>query len=132
MFSFAHVCSAEITKVTSAATGKFCQDSLLDPSNTTTNSPMYKCWPEPLKIWIGATSPALSSLWPRNDTFLRLYFPGLSLATPFNQIYSGLWGYNSCLACAAIGGMFLALTWQTHLLAMACGRYLVGSHLPLE
>ncbi|NXH02711.1 UT2 protein, partial [Loxia leucoptera] len=48
---------------------------------------------------------------------------GLSLATPFNQIYSGLWGYNSCLACAAIGGMFLALTWQTHLLAMACALF---------
>ncbi|CAN8219945.1 unnamed protein product, partial [Coccothraustes coccothraustes] len=48
---------------------------------------------------------------------------GLSLATPFNQIYSGLWGYNSCLSCAAIGGMFLALTWQTHLLAMACALF---------
>ncbi|NXO66300.1 UT2 protein, partial [Phainopepla nitens] len=48
---------------------------------------------------------------------------GLSLATPFNQIYSGLWGYNSSLSCAAIGGMFLALTWQTHLLAMACALF---------
>uniref|UniRef100_A0A8C5X2J4 Urea transporter n=1 Tax=Malurus cyaneus samueli TaxID=2593467 RepID=A0A8C5X2J4_9PASS len=48
---------------------------------------------------------------------------GLSLATPFSQIYSGLWGYNSCLSCAAIGGMFLALTWQTHLLAMACALF---------
>uniref|UniRef100_A0A8C3NVH9 Urea transporter n=1 Tax=Cyanoderma ruficeps TaxID=181631 RepID=A0A8C3NVH9_9PASS len=48
---------------------------------------------------------------------------GLSLATPFNQIYLGLWGYNSCLSCAAIGGMFLALTWQTHLLAMACALF---------
>ncbi|NXA99703.1 UT2 protein, partial [Cnemophilus loriae] len=48
---------------------------------------------------------------------------GLSLATPFYQIYSGLWGYNSSLSCAAIGGMFLALTWQTHLLAMACALF---------
>ncbi|NXC86782.1 UT2 protein, partial [Cercotrichas coryphoeus] len=48
---------------------------------------------------------------------------GLSLATPFNQIYLGLWGYNSSLSCAAIGGMFLALTWQTHLLAMACALF---------
>ncbi|KAF2986344.1 hypothetical protein EK904_005053 [Melospiza melodia maxima] len=48
---------------------------------------------------------------------------GLSLATPFSQIYSGLWGYNSSLSCAAIGGMFLALTWQTHLLAMACALF---------
>ncbi|NXL13700.1 UT2 protein, partial [Setophaga kirtlandii] len=48
---------------------------------------------------------------------------GLSLATPFSQIYLGLWGYNSSLSCAAIGGMFLALTWQTHLLAMACALF---------
>ncbi|NXU18142.1 UT2 protein, partial [Pardalotus punctatus] len=48
---------------------------------------------------------------------------GLSLATPFSQIYSGLWGYNSCLSCAALGGMFLALTWQAHLLAMACALF---------
>uniref|UniRef100_A0A8C3UQ99 Urea transporter n=2 Tax=Catharus ustulatus TaxID=91951 RepID=A0A8C3UQ99_CATUS len=48
---------------------------------------------------------------------------GLSLATPFNQIYLGLWGYNSSLSCAAIGGMFLALTWQSHLLAMACALF---------
>ncbi|NXM03907.1 UT2 protein, partial [Tyrannus savana] len=48
---------------------------------------------------------------------------GLSLATPFSQIYSGLWGYNSSLSCVAVGGMFYALTWQTHLLAIACGKY---------
>ncbi|NXE93812.1 UT2 protein, partial [Menura novaehollandiae] len=48
---------------------------------------------------------------------------GLSLATPFSQIYSGLWGYNSSLSCAAIGGMFYALTWQSHLLAMACALF---------
>ncbi|NXG70658.1 UT2 protein, partial [Baryphthengus martii] len=44
----------------------------------------------------------------------------LSLATPFSKIYSGLWGYNSSLSCVAIGGMFYAFTWQTHLLAIAC------------
>lgn len=49
---------------------------------------------------------------------------GLSLAAPFKDIYSGLWGFNSSLACIAIGGMFMALTWQTHLLALACGEYL--------
>ncbi|NXF11054.1 UT2 protein, partial [Smithornis capensis] len=48
---------------------------------------------------------------------------GLSLATPFSQIYSGLWGYNSSLSCAAVGGMFYALTWQTHLLAIACALF---------
>ncbi|NWR88166.1 UT2 protein, partial [Furnarius figulus] len=48
---------------------------------------------------------------------------GLSLATPFSQIYSGLWGYNSSLSCVAIGGMFYALTWQTHLLAVACALF---------
>ncbi|NWT48537.1 UT2 protein, partial [Chroicocephalus maculipennis] len=47
----------------------------------------------------------------------------LSLATPFSKIYSGLWGYNSSLSCIAIGGMFYAFTWQTHLLAIACGTY---------
>ncbi|NWH62009.1 UT2 protein, partial [Geococcyx californianus] len=47
----------------------------------------------------------------------------LSLATPFSQIYSGLWGYNSSLSCIAIGGMFYALTWQTHLLAIFCALF---------
>uniref|UniRef100_A0A8C3K728 Urea transporter n=1 Tax=Calidris pygmaea TaxID=425635 RepID=A0A8C3K728_9CHAR len=47
----------------------------------------------------------------------------LSLATPFSTIYSGLWGYNSSLSCAAIGGMFYAFTWQTHLLAIACALF---------
>ncbi|KFQ00926.1 Urea transporter 2, partial [Haliaeetus albicilla] len=47
----------------------------------------------------------------------------LSLATPFSKIYSGLWGYNSSLSCVAIGGMFYAFTWQTHLLAIACGTF---------
>ncbi|NXG62896.1 UT2 protein, partial [Hemiprocne comata] len=47
----------------------------------------------------------------------------LSLATPFSKIYSGLWGYNSSLSCVAIGGMFYAFTWQTHLLAIACGLF---------
>ncbi|NXN50255.1 UT2 protein, partial [Rynchops niger] len=51
------------------------------------------------------------------------YFPALSLATPFSKIYSGLWGYNSSLSCIAIGGMFYAFTWQTHLLAIACALF---------
>nr|CAA73322.1 ADH-regulated urea transporter [Pelophylax lessonae] len=45
---------------------------------------------------------------------------GLSIAAPFESIYFGLWGYNSVLGCIAVGGMFYALTWQTHLLAIAC------------
>ncbi|XP_045152107.1 urea transporter 1 isoform X2 [Echinops telfairi] len=48
---------------------------------------------------------------------------GFSLSAPFENIYSGLWGFNSSLACMAIGGMFLALTWQTHLLALACALF---------
>ncbi|XP_017532410.2 urea transporter 1 isoform X1 [Manis javanica] len=48
---------------------------------------------------------------------------GLSLSAPFEDIYSGLWGFNSSLACIAIGGMFMALTWQTHLLALACSLF---------
>ncbi|KAG9328645.1 hypothetical protein JZ751_011632, partial [Albula glossodonta] len=47
---------------------------------------------------------------------------GLALAAPFENIYFGLWGYNCVLACIAVGGMFYALTWQTHLLAISCGR----------
>lgn len=49
----------------------------------------------------------------------------LSIATPFDSIYLGLHNYNCALACIAIGGMFYALTWQTHLLALACGMYLL-------
>ncbi|NXA48455.1 UT2 protein, partial [Nothocercus julius] len=47
----------------------------------------------------------------------------LSLATPFSKIYSGLWNYNSSLSCIAVGGMFYAFTWQTHLLAIACALF---------
>uniref|UniRef100_F6XT58 Solute carrier family 14 member 2 n=1 Tax=Ornithorhynchus anatinus TaxID=9258 RepID=F6XT58_ORNAN len=48
---------------------------------------------------------------------------GLTLATPFDMIYFGLWGFNSALACVAIGGMFYVITWQTHLLAVACAFF---------
>ncbi|XP_078203968.1 urea transporter 1-like isoform X2 [Callithrix jacchus] len=48
---------------------------------------------------------------------------GLSLAAPFEDIYFGLWGFNSSLACIAMGGMFMALTWQTHLLALGCALF---------
>ncbi|XP_055994035.1 urea transporter 1 [Sorex fumeus] len=48
---------------------------------------------------------------------------GLSLSAPFENIYAGLWGFNSALSCIAIGGMFMALTWQTHLLALACALF---------
>lgn len=48
---------------------------------------------------------------------------GLSISAPFEDIYFGLWGFNSSLACIAIGGMFMALTWQTHLLALACALF---------
>ncbi|XP_044287280.1 urea transporter 2-like isoform X2 [Varanus komodoensis] len=47
----------------------------------------------------------------------------LSLAAPFSKIYSGLWSYNSCLSCIAIGGMFFAFTWQAFLLAIACALF---------
>ncbi|XP_070277183.1 urea transporter 2 isoform X2 [Myotis yumanensis] len=47
----------------------------------------------------------------------------LTVATPFETIYMGLWSYNCVLACIAIGGMFYALTWQTHLLALVCALF---------
>ncbi|XP_076991692.1 urea transporter 2 isoform X1 [Tamandua tetradactyla] len=47
----------------------------------------------------------------------------LTLATPFASIYFGLCGFNSTLACIAIGGMFYSITWQTHLLAIACALF---------
>ena len=57
-------------------------------------------------------------------TALSLSSPSaLTLATPFDSIYFGLCGFNSTLACIAIGGMFYVITWQTHLLAVACGGY---------
>ncbi|XP_069780341.1 urea transporter 2-like [Narcine bancroftii] len=48
---------------------------------------------------------------------------GLSLASPIQKIYNGLWSYNSVLACIAVGGMFYALTWQSHLLAITCSIF---------
>ncbi|XP_074064173.1 urea transporter 1-like isoform X2 [Macrotis lagotis] len=48
---------------------------------------------------------------------------GLTLSAPFENIYSGLWGFNSSLSCMAIGGMFMALTWQTHLLSLSCALF---------
>nr|XP_033932704.1 urea transporter 1-like [Pseudochaenichthys georgianus] len=53
------------------------------------------------------------------------YFPQ-ALAAPHQDIYSGLWGYNSVLSCIAIGGgggVFYVLTWQTHLLAVFCALF---------
>ncbi|XP_023442164.1 urea transporter 2 [Dasypus novemcinctus] len=47
----------------------------------------------------------------------------LTVATPFEMIYKGLWSYNCVLSCIAIGGMFYALTWQTHLLALFCALF---------
>ncbi|XP_051058066.1 urea transporter 2 [Phodopus roborovskii] len=47
----------------------------------------------------------------------------LTVATPFETIYMGLWSYNCVLSCSAIGGMFYALTWQTHLLALVCALF---------
>ncbi|KAK2505247.1 hypothetical protein MC885_015159 [Smutsia gigantea] len=47
----------------------------------------------------------------------------LTVATPFETIYLGLCSYNCVLACIAIGGMFYALTWQTHLLALICALF---------
>uniref|UniRef100_A0A8I3MKK9 Urea transporter 1 n=1 Tax=Canis lupus familiaris TaxID=9615 RepID=A0A8I3MKK9_CANLF len=47
----------------------------------------------------------------------------LTIATPLESIYFGLCGFNSTLACIAIGGMFYVLTWQTHLLAVACALF---------
>uniref|UniRef100_A0A3P9I0U3 Urea transporter n=1 Tax=Oryzias latipes TaxID=8090 RepID=A0A3P9I0U3_ORYLA len=48
---------------------------------------------------------------------------GLALAAPPADVYSGLWGYNSVLSCIAIGGVFYALTWQTHILALTCAFF---------
>ncbi|KAF3848641.1 hypothetical protein F7725_015138 [Dissostichus mawsoni] len=48
---------------------------------------------------------------------------GLALAAPDQDIFSGLWGYNSVLSCIAIGGVFYVLTWQTHLLAVFCAFF---------
>lgn len=96
---------------------------LLDHGNMSTSRiSAYTCRLQPSKTWVCAVSQLLLSLWPRNDTSLT-YFAALSLATPFSKIYSGLWSYNSSLSCIAIGGMFYAFTWQTHLLAIACGTY---------
>ncbi|KFP44527.1 Urea transporter 2, partial [Chlamydotis macqueenii] len=50
-------------------------------------------------------------------------FAALSIASPFDSIYLGLHNYNCALACTAIGGMFYALTWQTHLLSLACALF---------
>lgn len=61
-----------------------------------------------------------------------LHCAGLALAAPFGNIYAGLWGYNCVLACIAIGGMFYALTWQVHLLAITCGEWTNTKIKPLS
>uniref|UniRef100_A0A8C5TFD1 Urea transporter n=1 Tax=Malurus cyaneus samueli TaxID=2593467 RepID=A0A8C5TFD1_9PASS len=50
-------------------------------------------------------------------------FAALSIASPFDSIYLGLHNYNCALACIAVGGTFYALTWQTHLLSLACALF---------
>lgn len=57
---------------------------------------------------------------------------GLSLSIPFDKIYQGLYGFNSALSCIAIGGMFMALTWQTHILALACALFTAYFSISLE
>lgn len=56
-------------------------------------------------------------------TAMPFCLAALSIASPFDSIYLGLHNYNCALACIAVGGMFYALTWQTHLLSLACGEY---------
>lgn len=63
-----------------------------------------------------------SHTWPDSLAFC---LAALSIASPFDSIYLGLHNYNCALACIATGGMFYALTWQTHLLSLACGMYLL-------
>ncbi|RXN21180.1 urea transporter 2-like protein [Labeo rohita] len=61
-----------------------------------------------------------------NLTWSELEYSKLFCSIPVGigqNIYFGLWGYNCVLACIAIGGMFYALTWQTHLLAVACAFF---------
>eukprot|EP00062_Callorhinchus_milii_P012233 gi/632959044/ref/XP_007895391.1/ PREDICTED: urea transporter 1-like [Callorhinchus milii] len=48
---------------------------------------------------------------------------GLSLGVPFELLYNGLATFNGVLACMTIGGLFYVLTWQTHLLAIACAFF---------
>ncbi|XP_032424880.1 urea transporter 1-like [Xiphophorus hellerii] len=48
---------------------------------------------------------------------------GLALAAPLEDVYTGLWGYNSALSCIAIGGVFYGLTWQTHILSLICALF---------
>uniref|UniRef100_A0A3B3WYZ1 Urea transporter n=1 Tax=Poecilia mexicana TaxID=48701 RepID=A0A3B3WYZ1_9TELE len=55
---------------------------------------------------------------------------GLALAAPHEDVYSGLWGYNSALSCIAIGGVFYGLTWQTHILSLICALFCAYLALP--
>lgn len=43
------------------------------------------------------------------------------LKLPLTAIYNGIWGYNSVLTCAAIGGFFYRLTFVSAGLAVAGG-----------
>ncbi|XP_022087614.1 urea transporter 1-like [Acanthaster planci] len=43
---------------------------------------------------------------------------GLAMAAPLSDIYAGLWGYNSVLTCASVGGFFFVLNWPSHLTAL--------------
>lgn len=71
--------------------------------------------------WLKAISLNDFVCWSCFHSFFECFI-GLGLAAPFEDIYFGLWGYNCVLACIAIGGMFYALTWQVHLLAIVCGE----------
>jgi hypothetical protein len=47
-------------------------------------------------------------------------FTGMVFGASKAAVLGGLWGYNSVLACIAIGGMFFVPSWKTTLLAGAC------------
>lgn len=53
--------------------------------------------------------------------FVSLCVSGLSMAVHHDALYSGLSGFNGALGCMAVGGLFFAFSWKTHLFAVASG-----------
>ena len=59
---------------------------------------------------------ACMAVWGSGVGMLTGMFFGASKA----DIFLGLWGYNSVLACIAVGGMFFVMSARTFMLATAC------------
>lgn len=61
--------------------------------------------------------------WRHSSLYKVCFLPGLVLNVPVEEAYCGLWGYNSFLTTAALGGLFVVPGLQTTVAALFAGIF---------